>query len=103
MGRRTYYGEVSMLPHATLRSVCVRAIGMSLGLVLTPSAGWSAEKVLPALRPDPAVEKVLAGLDDNTAARDISGQTPLKLAAKYAETTPSSPETSAEHLAINAQ
>ena len=37
------------------------------------------------------------------ANRDISGQTPLKLAAKYAETTPSSPETSAEPLAINAQ
>lgn len=57
-----------MLPHAAVRGVCCRAIGLSLGLVLMPSIGWVAEPILPALRPDPAVEKILAGLGDNTAA-----------------------------------
>lgn len=55
-----------MFSRDPLWTIWVQVIG--LGQLLTPSSGWGAEIKLPALRPDPAVEKVLAGLDENTAA-----------------------------------
>jgi hypothetical protein len=44
-----------------------RVIGMSLCLALGMALRGGAEEISPVLKPDPAVEKVLAGLGDNSA------------------------------------
>jgi hypothetical protein len=57
-----------MFPRDTIRAVCFRAAGTCLALILTSSVGRAAEEIRPSLRPDPAVEKILDGLGENSAA-----------------------------------